>query len=53
MEAFELYDSTVSNLELIIRDVLKVVSLASYIQGWRQSIWEFGFFQKSKTWDGI
>jgi hypothetical protein len=35
VEAFKLYDSMVSNLELIIRNVLGVLSLASYIEGWR------------------
>jgi hypothetical protein len=53
VEVLKLYDSTVSDLELIVRDVLKVVFLAYYIQGWRQSIWEFGFFQEFKTRDGI
>jgi hypothetical protein len=53
VEAFKLYDYTISNLELNIKNVLGVVSLASYIHGWRQSIWEFGFFQKFKTRNGI
>jgi hypothetical protein len=53
VEVFKLYDSMVFNLELIIKNVLRVVFLASYIQGWRQSIWEFGFFQEFKTRDGI
>jgi hypothetical protein len=35
VEAFKLYDYTISNLELNIKNVLGVVSLASYIHGWR------------------
>ncbi len=29
--------------------ILGVVYFVCYIQGWRQSIWEFGFFQEFKT----
>ncbi len=53
VQALKLYDFMVYDLELTIRDVHGVVSLAGYIQGWRQSIWESSFFWKFKTWDGI
>jgi len=42
VEALTFYDSTVSNLELIMKDVPGMVSLACYIQ--RQSIEESSFF---------
>jgi hypothetical protein len=35
VEVFKLCDSMASNLELIVKNVLGVFSLASYIQGWR------------------
>ncbi len=44
VQALKLYDFMVYDLELTIRDVHGVVSLAGYIQGWRQSIWESSFF---------
>jgi hypothetical protein len=53
VEALKLYDSTISNLELNVRDVPRVVSLAYYIQGWRQSIWVYDLFQEFKTRNGI
>jgi uncharacterized protein YktA (UPF0223 family) len=53
LKNLKLYDYIILDLEWAMRELLGVISFASYIQEWRQSIWETNFFQEFKTRDGI
>jgi hypothetical protein len=41
------------DLELIVRDILRMISLASYIQEWKQYIWDIRCFPRTQnsTWN--
>jgi hypothetical protein len=52
-KALKLYATIVTNLSLIMLDLPKVVSLASYIQDWQQAFWEIFFFHEFKPRDEV
>jgi hypothetical protein len=53
VEAFALYAYIVSDLILTMRDFPNVPPLLSYIQEWRQYLWETYLFREFKPKDGI
>jgi hypothetical protein len=53
IEALKLFNATISNFGLIIREVPNMISLGSYIQQWRLVVWDTYFFHKFKLKDGI
>jgi hypothetical protein len=53
IEVLKLFDATISNFSLVVRKVLDMISLSSYIQQWRLVVWEICFFWEFKPKDGI
>jgi hypothetical protein len=53
IEVLKLFDATISDFSLVVRKVLDMISLSSYIHQWRLVVWEICFFWEFKPKDGI
>ncbi len=53
IEELKLFDATILDFSLVIREVLDIIFFSSYIQQWRLAIWETSFFWEFKPKHGI
>jgi hypothetical protein len=53
VEVLKFFDTTISDFSLIVKKVLDIFFLSSYVKQWRLVVWETCFFQAFKPEDGI